>query len=57
MLAHDTVFYVLGSSKADMLAYVFNSKPHLPCQLVGTPDHPALWIADQEAALGLSSNN
>ncbi len=45
-----TVFYVFGAPKADMLAHVFSSDPHLPCQKVGTPDHPALWIADEAAA-------
>ena len=48
--AANTVFYVTGASKADMLAHVFASKPHLPCQLVGTVDHPALWIVDEVAA-------
>jgi 6-phosphogluconolactonase len=53
--AANTVFYVLGAPKADMLAHVFSSKPHLPCQLVGTEDHPALWIADEAAASKLTS--
>jgi 6-phosphogluconolactonase len=44
------VFYVMGKAKAPMLTQVLNSPPTLPCQLVGTADHPALWIADQEAA-------
>ena len=48
--AANTVFYVMGASKADMLAHVFSSKPHLPCQLVGTEDHPALWIVDEAAS-------
>lgn len=48
--ATQTVFYVLGKSKAEMLARVFTTDPTLPCQLVGTPDHPALWIADEAAA-------
>jgi 6-phosphogluconolactonase len=45
-----TVFYVFGVSKAPMLAKVFSSEPHLPCQYVGSPAQPALWIADLEAA-------
>lgn len=53
--ASQTVFYVLGKSKAEMLARVFTTDPTLPCQLVGTSDHPALWIAD-EAAASLISN-
>jgi 6-phosphogluconolactonase len=48
--ATQTVFYVLGKSKAEMLARVFTTDSTLPCQLVGTPDHPALWIADEAAA-------
>lgn len=52
--AANTVFYVMGASKADMLSHVFSSKPHLPCQLVGTEDHPALWIVDEDAAKKLA---
>lgn len=48
--ARCTVFYVLGASKAPMLSHVFSSKPHLPCQLIGTAESPALWIADTAAA-------
>jgi len=40
----------MGKSKAEMMARVFTEKPHLPCQKVGTPDNPALWIADEAAA-------
>jgi len=54
--AAQTVFYVLGKSKAEMLARVFTTDPTLPCQLVGTPDHPALWIADEAAASLISSS-
>jgi 6-phosphogluconolactonase len=48
--AAQTVFYVMGKSKAEMMARVFTAKPSLPCQRVGTPDNPALWIADEAAA-------
>jgi 6-phosphogluconolactonase len=48
--AENTVFYVLGKQKAKMLSLVFNTPPTLPCQLVGSADHPALWIADRDAA-------
>lgn len=48
--AAQTVFYVMGKSKAEMIAKVFSTEPFLPCQLVGTPDHPALWITDEAAA-------
>lgn len=45
--------YVLGINKKEMLAKVLNSPDqweHLPSQHVGTPEHPALWIADRAAA-------
>ena len=48
--AANTVFYVMGKSKAEMMARVFTGKPTLPCQKIGTSDNPALWIADEEAA-------
>ncbi len=48
--ANHTVFYVMGSSKAPMLSHVFNTPPTLPCQLIGTADHPALWIVDKAAS-------
>lgn len=51
--AHFQVFYVMGKSKAEMVAAVMKSPPTLPCQLVGTADHPALWILDREASLQL----
>jgi 6-phosphogluconolactonase len=48
--AAKTVFYVMGKAKAEMVARIFTTDPSLPCQLVGTPDHPALWITDEAAA-------
>jgi 6-phosphogluconolactonase len=54
--AANTAFYVMGASKARMLAHVFSTTPHLPCQLVGLADHPALWIVDQAAASQLVSS-
>lgn len=48
--AQNQVFYVMGKSKAPVLAKMFNTPPTLPCQLVGSADHPALWISDKEAA-------
>jgi 6-phosphogluconolactonase len=48
--ADHIVFYVMGKSKAEMLARVLTTEPELPCQLIGTPDHPALWLADEAAA-------
>ncbi len=48
--AAHAVFYVMGASKAHMLSHVFTSPSHLPCQKVGTEDHPSLWIVDEAAA-------
>lgn len=47
------VFYVIGSSKAQMLYKVLYGPlckaEDLPAQAVGLPHHKALWIADQGA--------
>lgn len=51
--AHHTAIYVLGKEKKAMLAKVLLSPEDLeryPVQQVGTPEHPALWIADLAAA-------
>lgn len=48
--AANIAFYVTGKNKAEMLHKVLYSEPTFPCQFVGTPDHPALWIADEAAA-------
>lgn len=53
--ASHVVFYVLGASKSDMLAHVFKTKPHLPCQFIGASDRPALWISDEAAATKLQA--
>lgn len=45
-----TVFYVFGASKKEKAFEALHTKPHLPCQYVGTEGRPALWILDQEAA-------
>jgi 6-phosphogluconolactonase len=55
--AHFQVFYVTGKAKAAMVATVMQPPPTLPCQLVGTDDHPALWILDKEAASDLLHNS
>ncbi len=52
--AANTAIYVLGASKKQMLAEIFLSKEDvekLPSQGVGTKEHPALWIADEAAAM------
>jgi len=46
--AENTVFYVLGANKAPIVKLALTTKPHLPCQLIGTADHPALWIVDED---------
>ena len=43
------VFYVIGKAKHPILSHVFSKPPSFPCQFVGTPENPALWIADTEA--------
>jgi len=53
--ASNTVFYVMGSSKKEMLAQVFSTPSILPCQKVGTIDNPALWIVDEAAGSAISS--
>lgn len=51
--ARHITLYVLGSSKKEMLASIFKGEHDtelLPAARVGTPDNPALWIADVAAA-------
>lgn len=51
--AYNTVLYVLGDSKKEMLKEIFHEEdPHLlpPSALVGSKKHPALWILDQKAS-------
>lgn len=55
--AKNIVIYVLGKGKADMIVQVLTSKDNidvLPIQGVGTKDHPALYILDQDAASKLN---
>lgn len=58
--AKNTIVYVIGKSKAEMLAKVLNApyEPDvLPAQRLGTEKNKALWIADQAAAYLLDNNN
>lgn len=51
--ARNTVIYVLGASKKQMVHRIFFEKEQfdeLPIQKVGTKQHPALWIIDEAAA-------
>lgn len=50
--AKNITIYVLGKNKQEMLFKVFRDEKSkdLPVQKVGTVEHPALWIADQDAA-------
>ncbi|MBP9841821.1 MAG: 6-phosphogluconolactonase [Simkaniaceae bacterium] len=48
--AKQTVFYVIGPDKKEKLTEILSGTTHYPASLVGTPTHPALWIADKEAA-------
>lgn len=55
--ARHSTLYVLGTSKAAMVKHVFTSRYQpdlLPVQKVGTSSHRALWILDNEAAVGLA---
>lgn len=52
--ARAIVLYVLGAQKKHILADALLSKAiKYPVQHVGTPSHPALWIADEAAAAEL----
>jgi len=51
--ADQTVVYVLGASKKEMLAKILLSPfnlDQLPSQGIGSKNHKALWIADEAAA-------
>lgn len=51
--AMNIAVYVLGPSKKDMLAKILLHKEKnidLPSSLIGTKEHKALWIADEDAA-------
>lgn len=51
--SQNITIYALGKNKADIVAKVLTA-PYdpdlLPAQKVGTPDHKALWVADNESA-------
>lgn len=54
--AKHIAIYVLGASKKQTLVDVLTSPyqpDHYPIQKIGTPLHPALWIADKDAAAGI----
>lgn len=54
--ARQICFYVLGSTKAEMLDQVLKGPQNpreFPSQEVGTPSNPALWIIDDEAGKNL----
>ncbi len=50
--ASNIVFYVIGSSKKEALykAFKASSPSEFPCTLIGTKEHPALWVIDKDAA-------
>jgi len=53
-----SAIYVLGAAKKERLAEIFRAQEEierLPSQGIGTKEHPALWIADLDAASLLSS--
>lgn len=49
--SRNIVIYVLGKSKAEMVAKVFleQNSPPFPIEHVGTPQNKALWVLDTEA--------
>lgn len=53
--ARHIAIYVLGKNKQEMLKLCLTSKAHLyPIEDIGTIEHKALWIVDEEAAALLS---
>ncbi len=49
--ARHIVIYVLGKSKREILKQALISKENFyPIEKIGTPQHKALWIVDQDAA-------
>ncbi|MBM3201658.1 MAG: 6-phosphogluconolactonase [Chlamydiae bacterium] len=53
--AKNKIIYVLGKEKQEMVKKVLSDSKNLyPASLIGTKDHPALWILDSEAGLLLS---
>ncbi len=53
--AHNIVIYVIGASKRQTLKDIFQSQEQFeryPIQLIGTKEHKALWILDEQAATG-----
>ncbi|MFI5335006.1 MAG: 6-phosphogluconolactonase [Chlamydiales bacterium] len=56
--AEKIVLYVLGKNKQEIIFKIFHpdeKSEALPVQRVGTQAHPALWIADQDAAERLAT--
>lgn len=56
-LCRQAMIYVIGNAKAAMLKRVMGKAEgaaQLPAQLVGSKEHPALWVTDAEAAQLLS---
>lgn len=54
--ALNTAIYVIGESKKDTIAQIFESElnpQRYPIQLIGTKDSKALWIVDEAAASSL----
>ncbi len=55
--AKNIVIYVLGKAKQEKTIEIFSSKEALfPIQNVGSQEHPALWIMDNEAAPSIIRN-
>jgi 6-phosphogluconolactonase len=41
------VVYMMGKTKSTIFSKILSSTNVFPCQFVGTPNNPALWIIDQ----------
>lgn len=54
--AKESIIYVMGKSKATMIAKIFEASAlsELPIEKIGTPQHPTLWVLDKEAASELA---
>jgi 6-phosphogluconolactonase len=58
--AKNTVIYVLGKSKAEMVKKIFTTPldpDTLPIQRIGIPSRKALWVLDDEAASEIISDS
>ncbi len=51
--AENTIVYALGEKKKEILKKILlaeKTPEPLPAERLGSPSHPALWLADEKAA-------